>query len=151
MSREKENQCLEEFINAYESEKCLWKIKSAEYHDRTKKEAAYGRLVEVWKQVDGNCSKNTVLKKINNLRSSYRKELKKVRESTKSGSSRDELYVPKLWYYNLLHFLDDQETPRNSRSNLSDDETTYPDKVRINNISSYEKKLLNLLYKLFSY
>lgn len=134
MSREKENQCLEEFISVYESEKCLWKIKSPEYHDRMKKEAAYGRLVEVWKEVDANCTKATVLKKINNLRSSYRKELKKVRESTRSGSSREDVYIPKLWYYNLLQFLDDQETPRNSRSNLSDDETTYNNEVRINNI-----------------
>lgn len=122
MSREKENQCLEEFISVYQSEKSLWKVKSADYHDRMKKEAAYGRLIEVWKQVDPNCNKSTVLKKINNLRSSYRKELKKVREATKSGASADDVYLPKLWYYNLLHFLDDQETPRQSRSNLSEDE-----------------------------
>ncbi|XP_054259939.1 uncharacterized protein LOC128994012 [Macrosteles quadrilineatus] len=122
MSREKENQCLEEFISVYQSEKCLWKVKSADYHDRMKKEAAYGRLIEVWKQVDPNCNKSTVLKKINNLRSSYRKELKKVREATKSGASAEDVYLPKLWYYNLLHFLDDQETPRQSRSNLSEDE-----------------------------
>lgn len=85
-------------------------------------EAAYGRLVEVWKQVDPTFNKPTVLKKINNLRSSYRKQLKKVRESIKSGASSEGVYLPKLWYNHLLHFFDDQETPRQSRSNLSGNE-----------------------------
>lgn len=57
---------------------------------------------------------------MNSLRSSYRKEKKKVAESQKSGSGADDLYVPSLWYYKLLAFLDDQETPRSPISNFDE-------------------------------
>jgi hypothetical protein len=77
MSREREMQCLEEFINIYQSEFCLWKIKSKGYHDRPKKEAAYSRLLEKLKEIDSSATKSSVVKKINNLRSSYRKRIEK--------------------------------------------------------------------------
>ena len=100
----------------------MWKIKSKEYHDRPKKEAAYSRLLEKLKEIDSSATKSSVVKKINNLRSSYRKELKKVKDSMKSGTGADEVYEPKLWYYKLLSFLDDQDIPRNSRSNVDSDD-----------------------------
>ena len=31
------------------------------------------------------------------------------------------MYKPKLWYYSMLLFLDDQEEPRRSRSNMDDE------------------------------
>ncbi|XP_022162645.1 uncharacterized protein LOC111028339 [Myzus persicae] len=125
MSREKESQCIEDFINIYRSEHCLWKIKSREYHDKCKRDAAHKLLVENLKEIDSSATKSVVVKKINNLRSSYRKELKKVKESTRTGSGADDVYQPKLWYFNILSFLDDQDTPRNSRSNIeSDDENS---------------------------
>ena len=43
MSR-KENQTIVDFIEIYKDEPCLWKIKSEDYHDRTKKNAAYAKL-----------------------------------------------------------------------------------------------------------
>ena len=122
MSYEREMQCLEEFINIYQSEFCLWKIKSKEYHDQPKKEAAYSRLLEKLKEIDSSATKSSVVKNINNLRSSYRKEFKKVKDSMKSGTGADEVYEPKLWYYKLLSFLDDQDIPQNSRSNVDSDD-----------------------------
>ncbi|CAH1955462.1 unnamed protein product [Acanthoscelides obtectus] len=76
------------------------------------------------KEIDPSCTTtvSTVLKKINNLRSSFRKEAKKVKDSMRTGSGADEVYHPKLWYYDLLKFVEDQEVSRNSRSNISDDE-----------------------------
>ncbi|XP_026819049.1 uncharacterized protein LOC113558324 [Rhopalosiphum maidis] len=125
MSREKESQCIEDFINIYRSEDCLWKIKSKAYHDRCKKDAAYKLLVEKLKEIDSSATRSEVVKKINNLSSSYRKEIKKVKESTRSGSGADDVYQPKLWYFNMLSFFDDQDTPRNSHSNIeSDDENS---------------------------
>ena len=64
-----------------------------------------------------------VVRKINNLRSNVRKEKKKHEQSLKSGASADDVYRIKLWYYDLLDFVNDQSTPRQSSSNLdSDDE-----------------------------
>jgi hypothetical protein len=51
------------------------------------------------------------------MRSSYRKELKKVAQCKKSGAS-GEVYEPSLWYFHMLDFLYDQEIPRGSISNM---------------------------------
>lgn len=40
----------------------------------------------------------------------------KVRASEKSGAGTEEVHVPKLWYFDKLLFLEDQETPRMSKS-----------------------------------
>lgn len=63
------------------------------------------------------------------MRSSYRKELKKIKESTKSGSGTDEVYQPKLWYFDSLRFLNDQETPRQSRSNIDESDNEVSNKL----------------------
>ena len=55
-----------------------------------------------------------VVNKINNPRSTFRKELKKVNDSKRSGPSANNLYVPSVWYYNELLFFVDQETPDKS-------------------------------------
>ena len=50
MSR-KENQIIADFIEIYGCEPCLWKIKIPEYHDRTKKDAAYDNLCDKLKEL----------------------------------------------------------------------------------------------------
>lgn len=52
----------------------------------------------------------------------FRKEMKKVLESKRSGASQDEIYNPTLWYYDLLLFTKDQELPTDSLSNLGENE-----------------------------
>ncbi|PSN42036.1 hypothetical protein C0J52_12277 [Blattella germanica] len=113
---------LTDFISHYESFPCLWRVKSKEYSDRDKKGEAYERLVEKFKEIDVNASRETVVKKINSLRSVYRKELAKVNKSIRSGAGEDEIYKPSLWYFDLLHFLNDQETPRPSRNTMDESE-----------------------------
>ncbi|KAB0804497.1 hypothetical protein PPYR_01467 [Photinus pyralis] len=71
-------------------------------------------------QVKVDANLDLVTKKINSLRSSYRKEKKKVADSLKSGAGTEEVYSPTLWYYDLFKFLDDQETPRAPVSNFED-------------------------------
>lgn len=117
MPREKETQCIKDFINIYHSESCLWKIKLKEYHDKHKKDAAYELLVEKLKEIDSTATRTSVVKKINNIRSSYRKKLKKVNESMRTRSEADEVYQPKLWYFKMLNFLTGRDIPRNLRSN----------------------------------
>ena len=71
-------------------------------------------------QVESDADRDVVTKKINSLRSSYRKEKKKLTESMKSGAGADDIHVPTLWYFNLLQFLDDQETHRVPTSNFEE-------------------------------
>ncbi|XP_023311010.1 uncharacterized protein LOC111691845 [Anoplophora glabripennis] len=118
LSGEDQRRVISEFIECYKSEPCLWRIKCKEYHDRGKREAAYKKLVEKLKEIDPAANKDAVIKKVNNLRSNVRKEKKKYGDSIKSGASADTVYHPKLWYYDLFDFLSDQETPRESTSNL---------------------------------
>lgn len=115
---------LEDFIAIYESETCLWKLKSKEYHDRTKRSVAIKRLLLKLKESKPSAIVADVKSKINSLRTCYKREKKKVEDSLKSGSGTDEVYNPKLWYYGLMSFIDDQDEPRKSFSNLSDSEVS---------------------------
>uniref|UniRef100_A0A1B6FVI6 MADF domain-containing protein n=1 Tax=Cuerna arida TaxID=1464854 RepID=A0A1B6FVI6_9HEMI len=67
-----------EFIELFRGEECLWKITSKDYHNKTKREESYKRLVEKVKEIDPAANKAVVTRKINSLRSAFRKELKKV-------------------------------------------------------------------------
>lgn len=117
----KEKEFLIEFIELYKTFPCLWKIKSREYSDRNAKSQAYEILVEKMRSVDESANRETVVKKINSMRTTYRKELKKVLDSERSGTGTDDVHVPHLWYYELLSFLKDQETPRNTKSNMDEE------------------------------
>ena len=48
---------MEEFIDIYRSEPCLWRVKSKEYHDREKRDAAYERLVIKLKELKPDATK----------------------------------------------------------------------------------------------
>ncbi|XP_014271387.1 uncharacterized protein [Halyomorpha halys] len=110
---------LEEFIRAYQNLPCLWRTKSPEYHDKAKREAAYDVLLSTYRIIDGSADKDAVVKKINALRTNYRREKKKVEASRYLG---DKIYEPTLWYYHLFDFLEDQVTSRSSSPNLNERE-----------------------------
>jgi hypothetical protein len=97
-------ECMEDFIEIYHREPCLWRVKSQCYHDRNMKDAAYKKLIIIYKEIDPNATHDMVVKK-NNLRRAYRKELKKVNDSKKSVIGEDEVYIPKLWYFHFFDFL----------------------------------------------
>ena len=106
------------FTEAYRLLPELWDTENRHYSDRVKKAAAYDTLIEKLKVLEPDASQESVVKKINNLRSTFRKEVKKMNDSTHSGTSADDdLYFPSLWYYELL-FLVDQETPDKSLSTV---------------------------------
>ncbi|XP_069625603.1 uncharacterized protein [Ranitomeya imitator] len=98
-----------EFIEMYRSLPCLWKVKSSEYSNRQKKSEAYEKLLSLCKSVCPSATVELVKHKIANLRTVFKKELKKVESSIQSGASGDEVYIPRLWYFDLLKFTIDQE------------------------------------------
>lgn len=112
---------ISELIDLYRQNECLWKIKSKEHSDKHKKNAAYHILIEKMKEVDPAANKDMVVKKINSLRTCFRKELKKYNSSLKSGTGTEDIYKPSLWYFDMLTFLTDQETPRqDGRDNIEE-------------------------------
>ncbi|CAJ0923391.1 unnamed protein product [Ranitomeya imitator] len=106
--------CVQALIEMYCSLPCLWKIKSADYSNRYKKKDAYEKMAAIYKEhhPTETVDVHIVRKKIQALRTVYKKELNKVENSQKSGAGTDDVYVPKLWYYDLLAFNRDQEIPR---------------------------------------
>lgn len=80
-------------------------------------------LLKKLQEVEPTSTKKSVRVKINNIRGSFRREIKKIEESKRSGAGTDEIYVTHLWYYDLLLFCKDQEVPRISVSNTDDQET----------------------------
>ncbi|XP_074027710.1 uncharacterized protein [Leptinotarsa decemlineata] len=108
------------FIELYKSFPCLWKTKSRDYKDRNKKDSAYMVLLKKLQEIEPNATKKTVKAKINSIRGSFRREMKKIEKSKRSGTGADDVYVTHLWYYDLLLFTNDQEMPRESVSNLDE-------------------------------
>lgn len=133
VSKQSPREFLSEFIEQYQSFPCLWLIKSKEYSDRNKKDLAYAELVKKYKEFDPSADRSTVVKKINALRTVYKKELAKVNNSLKSGAGADDVYKPSLWYFDLLHFLNNQDSARPARSTMDDgDEERSQDVSKIN-------------------
>jgi Alcohol dehydrogenase transcription factor Myb/SANT-like. len=68
----------------------VWKVKSDGYKDRIKKDTAYKILVEKMKEINLRADTASERAKINSFRSAFRREMKKVKESMKSGGGTDE-------------------------------------------------------------
>ncbi|XP_075059405.1 uncharacterized protein LOC142144440 isoform X1 [Mixophyes fleayi] len=109
-----------EFIEMYRSFPCLWKLKCSDYSNRQKKADAYDKLVSLCRTVCPTATIELVKHKIANLRTVFKKELKKVESSKKSGATGDDVYIPRLWYFDLLKFTIDQEAQTQSISSFSD-------------------------------
>ena len=74
-------------------------------------------------------------KKFNALRTNFRKELKKVDISKKSGAGTEEIYEPTLWYFDDMRFLIDQETHAESLNTMDSDDDCF-EAEEIENVSS---------------
>ncbi|CAL4083639.1 unnamed protein product [Meganyctiphanes norvegica] len=90
-----------DFIDMYRSFPSLWNVGSNEYNNRNLKNENYAMLIEKLQEIDPEACRQTVTRKINSLRSNYRRELRKM---INSGD-----YRPMLWYFDKLTFLYDQE------------------------------------------
>lgn len=127
--RQASREFLVEFIELYKNSPCLWQIKSRDYSDRNKKDLAYAELVKKYREIDRNADRSTVVKKINSFRTVYKKELNKMNNSLKSGAGADDVYKPSLWYFEHLHFLNDAEPARISRSTMDETQEESIDQV----------------------
>ncbi|KAJ8933471.1 hypothetical protein NQ318_003243, partial [Aromia moschata] len=99
-----------EFIETYKSFPTLWDVRCREYNDREAKRSAYITLVRKLREVEPSAGRHDVIRKINSLRSAFRREYRKV----KLWKSRGGTYKPKLWYYNLISFTVKNEEAQKS-------------------------------------
>ena len=87
------------FIDEYRQLPCLWQVKSADYKNKKLKKQAMEHLVAFYKPVCPGANFDYVRRKINSIRSAYRREVKKIEESTQSGAAAENVHVPRLWYF----------------------------------------------------
>ncbi|PIO14540.1 hypothetical protein AB205_0134950 [Aquarana catesbeiana] len=105
------------FIDMLRELPCLWEIKHPHYKNQAKRKAALDQLCEIVKQVIPTADIIYLKILIGGLRSTYVRERQKVQDSQRSGAA-DDIYVPRMWYYDRLHFLAGQTEPRSSLSSL---------------------------------
>lgn len=107
-------QLLIEFIELYETLPEVWDSRRKDYMSKSKRHSALEKLLECYKKIKPNATREDVRKKINSLRTNYRKELKKIISSKRSGAGTEEVYKPTSWIFYALQFLGSCELPVNA-------------------------------------
>lgn len=139
------------FINIYKKHTCLWKVKSSDYKNRRMRDEAYKELVAYCKQIGfRNANREFCVKKVQSLRGSFRKELRKTMASLETAKSEAHAYRPSLFYFDMLMFTKDQEMMDDDNNddndeandvtyNPEDDDSNDDDwKDEVNNIATIE-------------
>lgn len=89
-----------ELIDVYGSLPALWDITCKDYSNRALKEQKYDILLKKFREKHPNGDKIQLKKKINGLRTNYRRELKRLRDQEKNGES---IETPNLYYFEAFH------------------------------------------------
>lgn len=109
-----------EFIELYRSLRSLWDVRCKDYINKHIKKENYACLVQKLREKIDNADEEMVKKKVECLRASFRRELKKVEKSKKTtGNGSDSVYEPTLWYYNMMMFTIDNPPIREGKSSLT--------------------------------
>jgi hypothetical protein len=74
-----------------------------------KENEKYEHLLRKYRQRFPDADKNQLIKRLNSLRTNFRKELKRMKGSEKSGTGADDVVGPTLWYFEEIKFLIGQE------------------------------------------
>ncbi|PIO10962.1 hypothetical protein AB205_0077570, partial [Aquarana catesbeiana] len=114
----KEPEFLSAFIDKYREMRNLWEVKHHQYYLKHVRKSTLGRLLTFVQTFIPEATMEILLQKIGILRNMYKGEHNKIQNSLRSGASADDVYVPRLWYYSKLRFLDDQTEARASLSTL---------------------------------
>ncbi|XP_022827448.1 uncharacterized protein LOC111357113 [Spodoptera litura] len=101
-----EQDLLLEVLAKYRDLPVLWDITHKHYNNREVRKEAYESLLEYYLEYDKTATIHTLKKKIENMRSAYKRERKKVENGLVDGQP----YTPTLWYFNHLKFLDQDYT-----------------------------------------
>ncbi|PIO24772.1 hypothetical protein AB205_0019020 [Aquarana catesbeiana] len=118
MKQFKDPEFMRQFIDRYRDMRNLWEVKNPLHHNKPVRKASLEKLLQFVKTQVPDADIEFVEKKIGSLKSIYRKELNKVQASMRSGAAAEDVYVPSLWYYNRMQFLEDQMEAGESLSTL---------------------------------
>ena len=113
--------CRSQFINLIREHSCLWQERNTNYKNKTVKSVSLNTLTKrLTSTINCVVTPDMIMKKLHTLRGQYRREVKEMKTSQKSGAGTDNLYLPRLWCYDALAFLGDGDTHRDSTSTLDE-------------------------------
>lgn len=97
------------FIKKYEDLPILWKKDHPDYSNKCKRNLAYDLLLPILRTFTPTASRYNVRQKINILRSTFRKELRKYQASRTITENGEIVYthMPPSWKFAALKFLED--------------------------------------------
>jgi len=105
------------FVNIYSSLDVLWNTSLPNYKNKHSRQIALEKIATEM-NIDG-FGIPEIKSKINNIRSAYCQEVKKINASNKSGTSADSIYKPTVvWFNSVDSFLRKHINQRPTQSNL---------------------------------
>lgn len=107
-----------EFIERYECLQALWNVKVDAYSNREEKRKQYEILLEFFKEQYPNATVADVKKRINILRTNFRREKQRLAECSRSGAGAEECVDSNLFYFQEMQFLNDVELACTSKSTV---------------------------------
>ncbi|KAK9875804.1 hypothetical protein WA026_009592 [Henosepilachna vigintioctopunctata] len=121
---------LREFISLYKQQECLWNRSHPNYKNRNDRTEAYEILLKKCKEYIPDADEDYVRLRIDSMRSTFRKERKKVLSSRGQNPDSKDVYKPSLWYYDLLLFTtgetcEDQESSMRSEISVEESPEDY--------------------------
>lgn len=108
-------------IDLYKANVCLWQVNHHNYRDRNARDGAMRRIQTSLKKQMTGVTGPDIKNKLHTLRSQYRRELRAMKESTRSNDG-GHVYRPRLWCFDAFHFLNDAEEIRDPISVLDFEE-----------------------------
>lgn len=102
---------LRSFITSFEVLPELWDPNHGSYKNKFRRKESLKKLLPIYKKIKPNANETDVKNKLNSLRTNYRKELKKIIASKRSGSGTEDVYKPTSWVFHALQFLGKSELP----------------------------------------
>lgn len=97
-------------------------MRSKDYLKRDKKNASYEKLLAEYKGLKIDATVEDVKKKINTLRSNFRKEVRKINDSHRNRTGEnDQIYKPSSWLFKHLTFLTNVKEPVESISSINNE------------------------------
>lgn len=103
-----------ELIELYRDRPVLWDFRLKVYKDRNKKQDALPEITDTF-----GVDKQVVEKKIKNLVCHFLREIKRERESSKSGAGNFDVYKSKWFCFNNMLFLKDLNTPNETTDTIT--------------------------------
>ncbi|KAB0803073.1 hypothetical protein PPYR_00043 [Photinus pyralis] len=108
---EKEKEVWTDIIDTFRDMPFLWDKTNSNYLNRDMRQEGFNILLDKYKVFDKSATLDVFKKKLENMRTTYNRELKKIKNSKITGSGLDDIYIPSLWYFDLMGFLTENTQP----------------------------------------